>query len=131
MSKGYGCRANLISTGKYKIIYAYSCYNVNSDNWKEHYSELDGEICILMSAYDSLTYHNTEHWNPSEKLSHTIRKDVSFCDLLRDNQITIKNASGAWQLDENGTDIMAIRLLGRIEEQCKKGNIPEKVSWFC
>ena len=134
MSMGYGGYAHLSVADDTQVIYSYCAYNVNQPNWEYSQHAEDGELYIDRDAFVEPEIHEKRVRSASGRkrtVSKRAKRIVPVSDLLSEGKITVKNASGAWNIMEYGIDSMAYRLLGRIfDEYQETGIIPKAISWF-
>lgn len=134
MSKGYGAKCNLISIDEGWIIFEYSSYNLNHENYKEALDTLDGKILIREEFFPKPEIvtkrirkaNGKKVWIEKKKY---IRKD--YVDFYKEGKITIQNSSHCWKLTNSGVDVFAFDLLFHMQiEYEKQGKIPKKLGIF-
>lgn len=134
MSIGFCGRAILEAADDAMLLYFYYACNTNNTNYKEYFDKYDGEIIIKRKTLVEPEKYLKRIRKPSGRkvFKERVRiKEVDMGKLLSNGDVEIHNASGTWQLLDNGYDFMAIRLLHKIfKEYQEKCDIPEDVSIF-
>lgn len=109
MSMGYGASCRKAAEDDKTLIYEYSVYNLNQDDWLDMMELYDGMILI-----DKVVFK--EPFIPS-------KEKIIFSGL------TVENCSRSWKLSEDGIDCMAIRLFYKIFNiYSKRGIFVESIS---
>ena len=134
MSRGFGGYMDLVANDSTTLMYTYCCYNVNNDDYKKYMGLADGEIVISRDALVEPDIHSKLKKMPSGRkriIEKRVRQDVPWEDLFSNGRVTVKNASGTWQTNSAGVDIMAFKMLFKLfNEYQDTGEIPEHISWF-
>lgn len=134
MSMGYCAYMNLVAEDNTRLMYTYCSYDLNHPDWKKQREMADGEITIARDALVEPEIHRKNKKMPSGRkkfVEKRIVRDVAWNDILDNGKISIKNASGTWQITETGNDFLAIKLLFRMfDEYQKTGEIPKHVSLY-
>ena len=99
-----------------------------------HFKEIeDGELYIDRDAFMEPEIHERIKKTVSGKklVVKRIKREASIGKLMEAGKIKVKNASGTWHTTEDGTDIMAVKILLKIfGEYQETGKLPEHVGWF-
>lgn len=135
MSIGTGGYAELMVRDETALIYQYTCYNLNTANWKKHKESLDGELLIQRAALIEPILRVKQMRSPSgrkRRVVRRIRQEIPLEELLASGKVTVQNASGTWMTTEAGIDIAALRLIERVFYLYQdNGTVPEQVFFYC
>lgn len=138
MSRGHGGYAKLIDYDDTLVIYSYRCYsyNIEDDEYKNNMKKIDGEIYIDRDVFvepeirKKIKKMNTGRIRKKEIITR-IKKDVPLIELLETEKIRVKNASGTWEKNNLGIDIIAFQIIYEIFDKYQEiGKIPKEISIY-
>ena len=132
MSYGYGGYADIVQIEETFVIYKYSCYNFNNNDYKKDMEIKDGEIYIERDAFVEPDIHKKIIKTKSGRkktIIKRIKREVDFEELFNSGKIKVENASGTWKVTEAGICIMAQTIIFKIfDKYQEEGEIPLKVA---
>ena len=135
MSIGHCAYADLIGADASMLLYSYCCYTLNEGERTNDSRDEDGELYIDRVCLTEPEIHEKIKRMPSGRKKRIVKRivcwDYDLSERISTGKIQIKNASGTWRTDENGTDIMAVSLLNKLFITYQKtGEVPAHIGFY-
>ena len=132
MSLGYGGSCKRELEDENMVIYSYSSYNLNEEQFRNSDRIYDGTITINKSCLIEPEIHEKIKRMPSGRkklIVKRIPKDIDISEMIEQGQLQIENSNNTWKTLQ-GFDYIAISLCRLIfREYQLNGSLPEKCSY--
>lgn len=132
MSLGYGGTCKKELEDENMVIYSYSSYNLNEEQFRNPGRIYDGTITINKSCLIEPEIHEKIKRMPSGRkklIVKRIPKDIDISEMIEQGQLQIENSNNTWKTLQD-FDYIAISLCRLIfREYQLNGSLPEKCSY--
>lgn len=132
MSLGYGGSCKRELEDENMIIYSYSSYNLNEEQFRNSDRIYDGTITINKSCLIEAEIHEKIKKKPNGRkklIVNRIPKSIDIFEMIAQGQIQIENSKNTWKMLQS-FDYIAISLCRIIfHEYQLNGILPEKCSY--
>ena len=132
MSLGYGGTCKKELEDENMVIYSYSSYNLNEEQFRNPGRIYDGTITINKSCLIEPEIHEKIKRMPSGRkklIVKRIPKGIDISEMIEQGQLQIENSNNTWKTLQ-GFDYIAISLCRLIfREYQLNGSLPEKCSY--
>ena len=132
MSLGYGGSCKKELEDENMIIYSYSSYNLNEEQFRNPDRIYDGTITINKSCLIEPEIHEKIKRMPSGRkklIVKRIPRSIDISEMIAQGQIQIENSKNTWKMHQ-GIDYIAINLCRMICHEYQLNCIlPEKCSY--
>ncbi len=132
MSLGYGGTCKKELEDENMVIYSYSSYNLNEEQFRNSGRIYDGTITINKSCLIEPEIHEKIKRMPSGRkklIVKRIPKDIDISEMIEQGQLQIENSNNTWKTLQD-FDYIAISLCRLVfREYQLNGSLPEKCSY--
>ncbi len=133
MSKGIGGSARMIMQDEYAVMYEYTCYNLNEEQYRNPDCIYDGTITIRKSALVEPEIHEKIKKEPNgskQVILRRIPREVDYGACFNAGLIVVENSSFCWHVLPGGVGKIAMHLLFRIfGDYQENGELPERIGY--
>lgn len=134
MSLGVGAFADLVNEDDAMVRYKYGGFNLNDDKYGNEQKIADGYITIQKRCFKEPEIHEKLKRTSSGKKKLVMKRvhvDVDYGGLFEEGSIQIENCSNCWNVNPDGVDMMAFKLLRKIfDEYQNESKIPASIFIF-
>lgn len=134
MTLGLGASCRLTYEDGDYLIYKYSPYDYNYENWKDAKNAYDGIIRVHKDYFPKPIISKKKIKKPNGKKVWIERRkypEENYEDFIQNGKISIINSLYAKHFSNNGIDRLAIDLIYKMNLYYQKsGQIPEKIDFF-
>lgn len=134
MSLGLGASCRLIKKEEDYYIFEYSPYSYDMDNWKEAKDSYDGMIYIHQDYFPNPQIITKRKKRPNGRkvwIEKQVYPEIDYEMFLQNGKIKIDNSRYAWNISDEGIDVLALKLIFYLYEEYKKlGKVPEHFGIF-